>query len=66
MTPLDEELVEALRRTPGRTAGQLAREAGLPRTNFGRPLTGPVQAALEEMVAAGIAERRGRRYRLIR
>jgi DNA-binding IclR family transcriptional regulator len=62
--PFDEELVRALRRAPNCTAKQLARKAGLPRTNLGRPLIGPVHAELERMTAAGIVERRGRRYRL--
>jgi hypothetical protein len=66
MAPFDEELVRALRRAPDCTAEQLAREARLPRTNFGRALIGPVHAELERMEAAGTVERQGRRYRLTR
>ena len=66
MGRVDDDLVQALRRTSGGTVKQLAHAAGLPRTNLGRQLTGPVEKALGEMVEAGTVVRRGRRYRLSR
>ncbi len=66
MPPVDDDLVRALHETPGCTVQELAHAAGLPRTNFGRQLTGPAHKALGRMVAAGLVERRGRRYRLSR
>jgi len=62
--PLEHALLRALRRSPNRTLPELAEVLGLPRTNFGRRLSSPLEAPLDDLLAEGlIVERRGR-YRL--
>ena len=61
---LELELLRALRGLPDSRLGDLAGAVGLPRTNFGRPLSRPLQQPLSELVAEGlVVEHRGR-YRL--
>jgi DNA-binding transcriptional ArsR family regulator len=53
---LQDELLRALRALPDQTLGDLADAVGLPRTNFGRPLTRRVQGTVERLVAEGLVE----------
>lgn len=63
---LDRDLLRVLRRSPGSRMSEIAEAVGLPRTNFGRQLTGSLHEPLELLVEDGLVERRGRRYRLSR
>ena len=63
-TSLDEELLRALRRSPDRSLGELADVIGLPRTNFGRPLGHRLREPVERLLADGLVEAHGGRYRL--
>jgi DNA-binding IclR family transcriptional regulator len=63
---LDEELLRALRAVPDQRLGELAHAVGLPRTNFGRPLTRRVQSHVQQLVQDGLVEELGGRYRLSR
>ncbi len=58
------ELLRALRGLPDSSLSDLAGAIGLPRTNFGRPLSRPVQRPLGELVADGLVEEHRGRYRL--
>jgi DNA-binding IclR family transcriptional regulator len=61
---LELELLRALRALPDSRLGDLAEAVGLPRTNFGRPLSRPVQQPLGELVSDGLVEEHRGRYRL--
>jgi DNA-binding IclR family transcriptional regulator len=61
---LDEELLRALRRAPNRRLGELADEVGLPRTNFGRPMTRLLRSPVARLVDEGLVEEERGRYRL--
>lgn len=62
--PADEELLRALRRAPDRSLDELATAVGLPRTNFGRPFGHLIREPVEHLLAAGLVQERGGRYRL--
>lgn len=57
-------LLRALRSVPDRSLGELADAVGVPRTNFGRPLSRRLREPIGQLVAEGLAEDRGGRYRL--
>ncbi|HET8528012.1 MAG TPA: hypothetical protein VFL60_03805 [Gaiellaceae bacterium] len=61
---LDQELLRVIRRAPDRSLGELADAAGLPRTNFGRPLGNRMRTRVERLLADGLVEEHGGRYRL--
>jgi DNA-binding IclR family transcriptional regulator len=61
---LDLLLLRALRRVPDSSLGELADAVGLPRTNFGRPLSRRLREPISQLVAEGLVEDRGGRYRL--
>jgi hypothetical protein len=61
---LELELLRALRGSPESSLGDLAGAVGLPRTNFGRPLSGRLQEPLGQLVAEGLVEQHHGRYRL--
>jgi coproporphyrinogen III oxidase-like Fe-S oxidoreductase len=61
---LEEELLRALRSTPGSGVDALAALVGLPRTNFGRRLTRGLHETLERLAADGLVEEDRGRYRL--
>lgn len=61
---LDQELLRALRRSPNRTLAELADEVGLPRTNFGRPMSRLLQAPVERLLDQRLVEEHRGRYRL--
>jgi DNA-binding IclR family transcriptional regulator len=60
----DLTLLRALRRSPGSSLEDLAEAIGLPRTNFGRPLSRRLRAPVDRLVRAGLVEERRSRYRL--
>jgi DNA-binding MarR family transcriptional regulator len=60
----DVPVLRALRARPGRTLGSLARDLGLPTTNFGRPPVTVLRRSVDRLVADGLVEERGSRYRL--
>jgi len=62
--PLDEELLRALREMPDRTLGELADACGVPRSTFGRPLTGRLRDPLHRLLDDGVVEEHDGRYRL--
>lgn len=62
--PLDQELLRALRSGPERTLGELAEVVGLPRTNYGRLLGRRLREPVRQLVADGLVEEAGGRYRL--
>lgn len=61
---LDDEVLRAIRKLPDSTLAQVAEAAGLPRSNFGRQLTGRLEMPLRHLIADGLVEERGSRYRL--
>jgi DNA-binding IclR family transcriptional regulator len=61
---LDVALLRALRHSPSSRLDELAGAVGLPRSNFGRPLASRVREPVERLVAEGLVEERGGRYRL--
>ncbi len=61
---LADDLLRALRRSPNSGLADLAVEVGLPRTNFGRPLSERLRPPLERLVADGLIDERHGRYRL--
>ena len=61
---LELELLRTLRSEPERTLEELAEAVGLPRTNYGRPLTRKLRQPVHDLVSAGLIEEDGRRYRL--
>jgi DNA-binding IclR family transcriptional regulator len=61
---LDQELLRALRSAPDRSLGELADAVGLPRTNFGRPLSHRLREPVERLLAGGLVEDHHGRYRL--
>jgi DNA-binding IclR family transcriptional regulator len=61
---LELELLRALRGSPDSRLDDLADAVGLPRTNFGRPLSGRLQEPISELVAGGLVEDHDGRYRL--
>jgi hypothetical protein len=63
-TSLEDELLRAVRRAPGRGADELAELVGLPRTNFGRPLGHRLEEPLRRLLRDGLLEERRGRYRL--
>jgi DNA-binding IclR family transcriptional regulator len=60
----DQELLRALRSTPESSLSELADAIGLPRTNFGRPLSRRLHEPLNRLVAEGLVEEHDGRYRL--
>jgi DNA-binding IclR family transcriptional regulator len=58
------ELLRALRGSPDSRLDELADAVGLPRTNFGRPLSGRIQGPISDLVADGLVEDHQGRYRL--
>ena len=63
-TALEEQILLALRRSPGMRSAELAHAVGLPRTNFGRQLKNRLEHPLERLVADRSIERDGNGYRL--
>jgi coproporphyrinogen III oxidase-like Fe-S oxidoreductase len=61
---LEQDLLRALRKSPGSTVNTLARVIGLPRTNFGRRMSLGLYEALERLAADGLVEEERGRYRL--
>ncbi len=61
---LEDEVLRALRALPDQTLGELADALGLPRTNFGRPLTRRVQGPVEQLINERLVEEHDGRYRL--
>jgi DNA-binding IclR family transcriptional regulator len=61
---LQDKVLRALRALPDQTLADLADSVGLPRTNFGRPLTRRIQGTVEQLVTEGLVEERGGRHRL--
>ncbi|MGZ4318782.1 MAG: winged helix-turn-helix transcriptional regulator [Gaiellaceae bacterium] len=61
---LDQELLRVLRRSPNVSLDQLANEVGLPRTNFGRPMSRLLQKPVERLLDEGLVEVHRGRYRL--
>lgn len=61
---LDEELLGAIRNAQNRRLTELEKLVGSPRTNFGRPLTKGLRAALRRLVDEGVVEEDGGAYRL--
>lgn len=57
-------LLRALRSSPDSDLGELAGAVGLPRTNFGRSLAARLRPPVRRLVADGLVEERGGRYRL--
>ena len=57
-------LLRALRSAPESSLGELADAVGLPRTNFGRPLGRRLREPISQLVAEGLVEDHGGRYRL--
>lgn len=57
-------LLRALRSAPDSSLGELADSVGLPRSNFGRPLSRRLREPVNQLVAEGLVEDRGGRYRL--
>lgn len=62
--PLEQRLLSALRSGPERTLGELAQAAGFPRTNYGRTLANRVRTPVQRLLAQGLIEEHGRRYRV--
>lgn len=62
--PTDQELLRALRSSPDCTLDELATAVGFPTTNFGRPFGHRVREPVEHLLAAGLVEEHGGRYRL--
>lgn len=60
----DLTLLRALRRAPGSTVDELADAIGLPRTNFGRPLSRRLRAPLGRLLVDRLVEEHDGRYRL--
>ncbi len=62
----DQQLavLRALRRVPESSLNELAAAVGLPRTNFGRPLTRRLCGPISHLVAEGLIEEYEGRYRL--
>jgi DNA-binding IclR family transcriptional regulator len=58
------ELLRALRGSPDSRLDELADAVGLPRTNFGRRLSGRIQEPISDFVADGLVEDHQGRYRL--
>lgn len=63
-TALEEEILLALRRSPGSRSDELAEAVGLPRTNFGRQLKNPLRKPLGRLLSAGLIEQDRGRHRL--
>lgn len=63
-TSLEEAILLALRRSPGRRSQELAAAVGLPRTNFGRQLKNRVWRPLRRLLAEGLIEEDRGRYHL--
>jgi coproporphyrinogen III oxidase-like Fe-S oxidoreductase len=61
---LEQDLLRALRKSPGSTVNTLAGVIGLPRTNFGRRMNLGLYEALERLAADGLVEEERGRYRL--
>jgi DNA-binding IclR family transcriptional regulator len=61
---LETELLRIVRRAPGRRADELAELLGLPRTNFGRALGHRLSGPLDDLLASGLVQERGGRYRI--
>ena len=61
---LELELLRALRGSPDSRLDELADAVGLPRTNFGRPLSGRIRRPVSELVRDGLVEDHEGRYRL--
>ena len=61
---LELELLRALRGSPDSRLDEIAAAVGLPRTNFGRPLSGRIRGPISELVADGLVEDHQGRYRL--
>jgi DNA-binding IclR family transcriptional regulator len=62
----DQELavLRALRSSPDSDLVDLAAAVGLPRTTFGRPLSRRLRQPVDQLVADGLVEQHGDRYRL--
>ena len=58
------DLLRALRGSPDSRLDELADAVGLPRTNFGRPLSGRIRRPVSELVRDGLVEDHQGRYRL--
>jgi DNA-binding IclR family transcriptional regulator len=63
-SPLEQQLLRALRNEPERTLGELAEAVGFPRTNYGRTLGNRIRTPVRQLVTRGLVEEHGHRYRL--
>ena len=53
---LDDDLLRALRSSPGSGIDELADAVGLPRTNFGRPLGHRLRRPIDRLSSEGLIE----------
>lgn len=60
----EEDLLLAIRRSPGSRAKELAEAIGLPRTNFGRVVKSRLREPLARLVSEGLIEQESSGYQL--
>lgn len=61
---LEDDLLRAIRAAPDSRLDDLAGAVGLPRSNFGRPLTRRLRQTVQQLLADGLVEEHSGRYRL--